>query len=72
MTKKYKQLNQEERDVIYLLLKQGKKQNEIAQVLKRDKSTISWELKRNKHQKFNEYLPDTGRGTFKFLVQQFL
>jgi len=41
MTKKYKQLNQEERDVIYLLLKQGKKQNEIAQVLKRDKSTIS-------------------------------
>ena len=59
MTKEYKQLNQEERDVIYLLLKQGKKQNEIAQVLKRDKSTISRELKRNKHQKFNEYLPDT-------------
>lgn len=59
MTKKYQQLNREERDMIYLLLKQGKKKNEIAQALKRDKSTIGRELKRNKHRKFNEYLPDT-------------
>lgn len=61
MTKKYKQLNHEERDVIYLLLRQGKKQSEIARALKRDKSTINREFKRNKHQKFNEYLPDTAQ-----------
>lgn len=59
MSKQYQQLNQKERNMIYLLLRQGKKQKEIAVVLKRDKSTISRELKRNKHQKFDEYLPDT-------------
>lgn len=59
MSKQYKQLNQEERDQIYLLLRQGKKQIEIANALKRDKSTISRELNENKHKKFNEYLPDT-------------
>ena len=61
MSKQYKQLNQEERDQIYLLLRQGKKQKEIALALKRDKSTISRELGQNKHKKFNEYLPDTAQ-----------
>lgn len=61
MSKQYKQLNLEERDQIYLLLRQGKKQSEIALALKRDKSTISRELSQNKHKKFNEYLPDTAR-----------
>ncbi len=59
MTKKYKQLKQKERNLIYLLLRKGKTQKDIAQTLKRDKSTISRELTRNKHRKFNEYLPDT-------------
>lgn len=59
MTKKYKQLNQKERNLIYLLLREGKSQKDIARTLKRDKSTISRELVRNKHRKFNEYLPDT-------------
>jgi len=61
MSKQYKQLNQEERDQIYLLLRQGKKQIEIANALKRDKTTISRELSRNKHKKLNEYLPDTAQ-----------
>ena len=61
MSKQYQQLNQEERDQIYLLLRQGKTQKEIAVALKRDKSTISRELNHNKHKKFNEYLPDTAQ-----------
>lgn len=61
MSKQYKQLNQEERDQIYLLLRQGKKQSEIALSLKRDKSTISRELNKNEHKKFSEYLPDTAQ-----------
>lgn len=66
MTKRYKQLNQKERNLIYLLLKEGKNQKYIAQTLKRDKSTISRELRRNKHRKFKEYLPDTaGRKSIK-------
>ncbi len=59
MTKKYKQLKQKERNLIYLLLREGKSQKDIARTLKRDKSTVSRELTRNKHQKFKEYLPDT-------------
>jgi len=61
MTKQYQQLNQEERDQIYLLLGQGAKQKDIALALKRDKSTISRELSQNKHGKFNQYLPDTAQ-----------
>ncbi len=61
MPKQYKQLNQEERDQIYLLLRQGKRQSEIAFALKRDKSTISRELSQNRHKKFSEYLPDTAQ-----------
>lgn len=66
MTKKYQQLSQKERNLIYLLLKRGRTPKDIAQILKRDKSTISREMTRNKHRKFNEYLPDTaGRKSIK-------
>lgn len=61
MSKQYQQLNQKERNAIYLLLRQGKKQKEIALTLKRDKSTISRELARNKHRILGEYLPDTAQ-----------
>ena len=59
MTKKYKQLSQKERDRIFLLKQKGKSNIDIAKTLGRDKSTIGRELKRNKHNKFNQYLPDT-------------
>ncbi|MBI5306350.1 IS30 family transposase [Candidatus Wolfebacteria bacterium] len=61
MTKKYKQLSQEERDRIFLLKQQGKSNTDIAKILGRDKSTIGRELKRNRHRKFNQYLPDTAQ-----------
>lgn len=44
---KYKQLTQRQRYAIYLLLGQGKKQNEIAETIDVSPSTISRELKRN-------------------------
>jgi transposase, IS30 family len=44
---RYKQLTQEERYQISALLKAGHDQTDIAMILKRDKSTISRELKRN-------------------------
>lgn len=50
----YKQLGQEQRYVIDRLLRQGKSQKEIADVLGYHKSTISRELKRN--------TPNRGRG----------
>jgi IS30 family transposase len=50
----YKQLGQEQRYVIDRLLRQGKRQKEIADVLGCDKSTISRELNRN--------TPKRGRG----------
>lgn len=59
MTNKYKQLSQKERDRIFLLKQGGKSNSDIAKILGRDKSTIGRELKRNKHNKFNQYLPDT-------------
>lgn len=59
MNTKYTHLGQEECDQIFLLLKDGKNQKEIANIMGRDKSTISRELSRNVHQKFNLYLPDT-------------
>lgn len=43
----YKQLTQEERYQISALLKAGHDQTDIAMILKRDKSTISRELKRD-------------------------
>jgi transposase, IS30 family len=47
----YTQLTQEERYQIHALMKAGYSQTEIASVLGRDKSTISWELKRNQGQR---------------------
>ena len=57
--KSYKQLGQKERDKIYSLKEKGLTNNDIATRLGRDKSTIGRELKRNRHQKLNQYLPDT-------------
>lgn len=61
MTRKYKQLSQKERDRIFLLKRENKTNNDIAKILGRDKSTIGRELKRNKHKKFSQYLPDTAQ-----------
>lgn len=61
MTNKYKQLSQKERDQIFLLKQAGKSNTDIAKILGRDKSTIHRELTRNKHKKFNQYLPDTAQ-----------
>jgi len=47
MKKKYKQLNQFERDRISLLLDAGHEQSKIAKVLGRSPSTISREIKKN-------------------------
>lgn len=44
----YTQLAQEERYQIYALMKAGTKQTEIADILGRDKSTISREIRRNR------------------------
>ena len=44
----YTQLTHEERYQIYVLKKAGKSQTEIAELLERDKSTISRELRRNR------------------------
>lgn len=59
--KRYKQLNQEEREAIYQHLRAGKKAPEIARILKRHKTTIYREIKRNRHQRLKEYLPDTAQ-----------
>jgi len=59
--KQYTQLGQKERDRIYLLKKQGMSNSDIAKQIGRDKSTIGRELRRNKHLKINEYLPDTAQ-----------
>lgn len=48
---KYTQLNQSERDRIEALLASGHKQKEIAEILKRDKGTISREISRNRRRK---------------------
>jgi len=61
MTKKYRQLNEEDRDRIYSLLSINKMQTDIAKIIGRDKSTISRELKRNWHLHCNRYLPDTAQ-----------
>ena len=44
----YTQLTQEERYQIYALMKAGTKQTVIAEILGRDKSTISREVRRNR------------------------
>lgn len=59
--KKYHQLNQREREAIYRHLQDGRKAAEIARILNRHKSTICREITRNRHQIFDEYLPDTAQ-----------
>jgi transposase, IS30 family len=59
--RRFKQLTPQERNRIYLLLQDGRTQAEIAKSLGRTKGTISRELKRNWHQLFDEYLPDTAQ-----------
>ena len=54
----YTQLTQEERYQIEALLKMGHHQSEIAVVLKRDKSTISREVRRKRS--LRGYRPKTG------------
>ncbi len=61
MKKKYNQLSQKERDQIFLLNKQGLTNVDIAKRLGRDKSTIGREIRRNTHQRFHQYLPDTAQ-----------
>ncbi|MCI2426075.1 helix-turn-helix domain-containing protein, partial [Candidatus Acetothermia bacterium] len=61
MTKEYSQLTEKERDRIFLLKQKGRSNTDIAKILGRDKSTIGRELKRNKHRKLNQYLPDTAQ-----------
>jgi len=56
MKKQYKQLSGEERDEIALLRAKGFKIREIARRLKRNPSTLSRELKRNKSPTYDVYL----------------
>lgn len=56
---RYKQLTENDREKIYKLLKEGFSQRGIAQLMKRNVSTISRELNRNSHQLLQQYLPDT-------------
>ena len=57
----YTQLGQKEREKIYQLKKKGTTNNDIAKKLGRDKSTIGRELRRNRHLKLKQYLPDTAQ-----------
>jgi transposase, IS30 family len=59
--RQFKQLAPQERNRIYQSLQAGRTQAEIAKELGRTKGTISRELKRNWHQLFDEYLPDTAQ-----------
>ncbi|MDR2120426.1 MAG: helix-turn-helix domain-containing protein, partial [Tannerella sp.] len=49
--KNKKQLTREQRYEIEVLLRAGKKQKEIAELVGKDKSVISRELKRNSHKR---------------------
>lgn len=59
--KQYVQLDQKERDQIFLLKKKGLANSDIAKKLGRNKSTVGRELKRNIHRKIKQYLPDTAQ-----------
>lgn len=59
--KHYVQLDQKERDRIFLLINKGLTHSAIADKLGRGKSTIGRELRRNTHQKLHQYLPDTAQ-----------
>jgi IS30 family transposase len=55
--KKYTQLSLEERELVFEGLKRRMSQNEIAKLLRRDKSTISRELSRNSDSKGYYFYP---------------
>lgn len=55
----YAQLDQKERDRIFLLKTKGKTNTAIARLLGRSTTTIGRELRRNIHKKLKQYLPDT-------------
>lgn len=57
----YHQIDQKERDRIFLFKKKGMSNSDIAKKLGRDKTTIGREFKRNVHQRFHQYLPDTAQ-----------
>ncbi len=59
--KQYTQLGPKERERIYLLKKRGMPNKDIAEQIGRDKSTISRELRRNRHRHIHDYLPDTAQ-----------
>ncbi len=59
MENKYVQLGQDERERIYRFHRKGMSITYIGELIGRDKSTISRELRRNMNQKLGEYLPDT-------------
>jgi len=59
MEKKYEQLSREERAELYHLLRGGAKMGEIAKKLGRHRTTIYREIKRNRNDIYQEYLPDT-------------
>ncbi len=61
MTKQYTQLDQKDRDRIFLLKRKGMPNSDIAKQLGRNKSTIGRELRRNIHLKIRQYLPDTAQ-----------
>ncbi len=50
-----KHLTEKQRYTISVLIEQGYKQKEIARAIKKDKSTISRELKRNCDKRNNKY-----------------
>lgn len=57
MKKRYKHLSAEERDKIAILRAEGKSGNEIAMMMRRNKGTISRELRRNGAEIYDVYLP---------------
>jgi IS30 family transposase len=56
---RYKQLTDEDREKLFELLEKGQTLRRVAAFMGRHVSTISRELKRNSHQRFGFYLPDT-------------
>ena len=66
----YKQLSSEERDKIAVLRAHGLSLADIAQVIGRDKSTISRELRRNKAPIYNVYLPHKADARAKMRKEQ--
>jgi len=55
----YKQLTDKDREKLFELMGKGESLRKIAAFMGRHVSTISRELKRNSHQRFGFYLPDT-------------